>query len=300
MSGVAIACNSNDVGLGYADCRKSFLEKIDSGDVRSINGLAIAPEYSAYFTADWASGEEGRRAQIYLSRCVDGIWSDPRVIMASPYSDYQPTLSPDGRRLYFTSTRPLYGGAEGVRQNVWMAVERYGAWRASPIADLASSAWDGHAIEIGADRMMFASDRPGGAGMVDLYETYETNGARTLEAVASLNSAASDNDMAFFDAENVLVFARYDPQSEDIDLFASAQIDREWSAPVALRMINTSEWEASPAFSPDGADFFFKRGDGPFIRTTVDVVVDAARSSVLVRDSDEPSRSLEAGQGRSS
>ena len=79
---------------------------------------------------------------IMVSHRADGRWSPPRVAAFSgQWHDSEPTLSPDGRRLYFVSNRPPRPGAAAVSAtmngrsfagtNLWY-VERqaHGGWGA--------------------------------------------------------------------------------------------------------------------------------------------------------------------------
>ena len=73
-----------------------------------------------FFTA--CDREDGMgRCDIYLSFKRDGVWSEARNIgpsINSKYWDSQPTISPDGRELYFVSNRP--GGYGNM--DIWKSV----------------------------------------------------------------------------------------------------------------------------------------------------------------------------------
>ncbi len=254
-------------------CRDAFFALVDDGRVESVNGLAVASDYSAFYVTAWAPGEEGQRARLEAWRCRSGDWrADGPVFENTQYSDYQPVLSQDGNRLYFTSTRPLSGSGAAVRQNPWIAERNAdGHWSLRPLVSLASEWWDGHTVEIGERHVLFASERPGGAGMVDLYEA-RLDGAEVHNAVA-LNSAASDNDMTYDMHIGVLVFARYEAESGDINLFVSRRLAEEWVQPIPITELNTAEWESSPMIAPGGRQLLFKRGDGPIRRAPlIDII----------------------------
>lgn len=51
-----------------------------------------------------------RKATIYVSQYVDGKWTTPVVApFSGTCSDIDPFISPNGRRLYFSSIRPVEG-----------------------------------------------------------------------------------------------------------------------------------------------------------------------------------------------
>ncbi len=241
-------------------CKAAFLKLVTIGEINSVNGLAIAPDYAAIYYTSWYD----KNAGITVRDCQAGIWSTPsRWNPTDIYQDYQPTLSADGERLYFTSTRPIEGDAP-VRQNVWSA-HRNGNWtRLTPILALVSPEWDGHAVEVAADVLLFASGRAGETRMVDIFSVDMAVAQPRIIAVDTLNTAISDNDLAYDAVSRRLVFSRYDPETSNIDLFISEQTDSGWREPVALHSLNSEEWEMSPAFTPDGEYFLYKRGDGPF------------------------------------
>jgi WD40-like Beta Propeller Repeat len=119
-------------------------------DVRSAEGAEIfAPgvisdareQWRITFTPDgktayFASSDEffpfTRQATIYVSHLADGAWTEPEVAPFSGlYGDIDPFLSPDGRRLYFSSIRPVDGVTRGDL-DIWM-VERTASGWAEPV-----------------------------------------------------------------------------------------------------------------------------------------------------------------------
>ncbi len=267
---------SASTGSRHAElCATAFYEALDAGEIDSVNGLAIEQGFAGFFFTGFHEG----RARILERRCVDGRLDNARpVFPPNIYSDYQPTLSPDGNRLYFTSTRPI-DGKDPVRQNVWI-VTRSAEWRdAAPIAMLVSPYWDGHAVEIAPRTVLFASERPDDGQMVDIFEFNPTGDGASLVRISSLNTEMSDNDMAFDRHSRALVFARYDPHTEDIDLFISFLAAGDWSHAELLSKWATPEWEMSPAFTPDGQYLLYKTRNEPFLRVPMSDVISSVRSA---------------------
>lgn len=104
----------------------------------------LAPGFisTAVTTRDVALSPDGRelyfcmaaprnaQASIFVSRHVDGAWTEPRVAAFSGSTDHidlEPFVSPDGQRLYFVSTRPLPGQESG-NSNIWVVDRQAGAW----------------------------------------------------------------------------------------------------------------------------------------------------------------------------
>lgn len=126
--------------------------------------------FSAY---DWDEREQrgSGRTDLYSAELIRGEWGNIRnlgpVVNSSDW-DSQPSLSPDGRTLYFASDRP--GGQGGVDLYVsrltasgWTAPVNLGAGVNTPFDDMAPS------IAPDLKSLFFSSTGYGGAGGFDLF-----------------------------------------------------------------------------------------------------------------------------------
>src|SRR5262245_1360256 len=69
---------------------------------------------TAYFAESPGFFPLTRKASIYMSRLTPQGWSEPVLApFSAQYSNMDPFISPDGRRLYFSSIRPLNGVLRG-------------------------------------------------------------------------------------------------------------------------------------------------------------------------------------------
>src|SRR5262249_58190426 len=69
---------------------------------------------------------------ILVSRLRDGAWTKPEIApFSGRYSDIDPTLSPDGKQLFFASTRPTEGTEPRKDFDLWV-VERQGTGWGEP------------------------------------------------------------------------------------------------------------------------------------------------------------------------
>jgi dipeptidyl aminopeptidase/acylaminoacyl peptidase len=139
------------------------------------------------------------RYRLFESRCVDGRWSEATApVFAAPASvdEADPAFSPDGRRLYFVSSRgdPRPRGEADL--DIWF-VDRdaRGHWRKpermpepvnSPGSELLPRPQpDGS--------LVFGSDRAGGLGGSDIYVARPADGGWRIENLgAPVNTAASE------------------------------------------------------------------------------------------------------------
>src|SRR5688500_20191206 len=73
-----------------------------------------------------------RQATIYLTRRTGDQWSAPEVApFSGTWSDIDPSVSPDGQRLYFSSIRPVDGQTR-ADIDIWV-MERAGDGWSTPV-----------------------------------------------------------------------------------------------------------------------------------------------------------------------
>ncbi len=189
-------------------------------------------------------------------------WSTPRVapFSGSGYSDADPAVSPDGRTIFFMSRRPSTGAVPRPDFDIWMF-------------DVATSATT-RVDEVSTDKMdlfpsvtadgtlYFTSDREGGYGGGDIYRSRRLDGryAPPENIGPEVNGAGPESNVFVAPDESYIVFsAGGRPDSRGaVDLYiAERSPDGEWSAPRALKYVN-SEWDDyAPTVSHDGRLLYF-------------------------------------------
>lgn len=238
-----------------------------SGAMDSVNGLAISDDGQTVFATHWVEEAQSRRGAIVAYEYRNCGWTLTGPIFPdTSQQDYQPRLGIDGKTLYFTSNRPPNGEGPPVRQNVWFARQNdNGEWEVGgAVPGLVSLNWDGHAMETATGYLYFSSDRPSGQGMVNIYRT-RLEGIETgeLEQLEPLNSEGSDQDFHIDPAERFIIFSRYDPVRDDLDLFYSVRTNGSWLPARPIDKLNTPEWELSPTVDLGHRVLIFKRGQDP-------------------------------------
>src|ERR1700731_2366984 len=115
----------------------------DAGDVREprlfgegtistaddeSNG-SFSPDGTEYYFAKSNPYTTSPRWQVLcVSRFRGGRWSEPEVLpFSGKYRDSAPRLSPDGQRLYFSSSRPVPGKTARVFR-IWSAERTATGW----------------------------------------------------------------------------------------------------------------------------------------------------------------------------
>lgn len=212
---------------------------------------------------------------IWISRRVDGRWRPAQpVSFNSPGRDFDPAFSADGRTVYFCSDRR--GGIGG--DDVWQ-VEfdgtgggRFGT--PEPLGPSVNSAGDEFAPMLSADgrRLLFSSDRAGGAGGHDLYlAPRRADGgfgpARALPG--RVNTTANEFDPTFLRDDATVVFARaMDLARDRIDLFVASTHGGRYGAGTRLpEPVNDPHGDTYGAMLdwsvPDRLTFSARRAPGP-------------------------------------
>lgn len=201
---------------------------------------------------------------LMTSRLRNGRWSEPEVLpFASQYRDIDPALSPDGRRLFFQSDRPVSGAAP-KDWDIWVAErDAQGKWGEPRNlgAPVNTSSVETYPFVAADGTLYFASDRPGGLGAVDIYRA--GNVSVKFEQVQNLsapfNSAGGDSNFAYSPDGTIFVKASSDLPGHrgEGDLYLSRLRDGKWSEFTHLGAINTPAREFAPAFSPDGKYLYF-------------------------------------------
>src|SRR5581483_3652592 len=129
-------------------------------------------EFGGSFTPDGdtvyfsRSAPHSYRYTMLQSHRTRGGWSTPSVLpFSGRYSDSDPTLSPDGRKMFWSSDRPLPDGTVPHDYDIWM-VERTpsGAWGTAQRlpAPIISEASEFAASMTRGGTLYFSSARDGG------------------------------------------------------------------------------------------------------------------------------------------
>ncbi|HET8574482.1 MAG TPA: OmpA family protein [Edaphocola sp.] len=125
-----------------------------------------------YFVSDRAGGYGGK--DIWMSRFQDGLWQVPENLgpeINTPGDETAPWIAVDNQTLYFTSNgHPGFGG-----NDIFLSRKRpEGQWSAAvnlgyPI----NTSSDDASMTVSNDgqKAYFSSNRPGGSGGMDIYET---------------------------------------------------------------------------------------------------------------------------------
>ncbi len=201
---------------------------------------------------------------ILCSERWDDGWDRPRVAPFSGLtSDAYPAFSVDGTRLYFASDRP--GGSRDPHRrdfDLWV-VERSpdGTWGTPRHLPHASSGFEELRPWPSERGLYFTSDRPGGAGGMDLWRVDLRPEAEPLP-LDSINTPGTEVDPWVDARETRLLFASSRPGGAGgLDLYASQRRDDgSWDEPVGVDGANSPAHEDTPSLFADRLFFASRRG----------------------------------------
>lgn len=220
-----------------------------------------------------------------VSHWREGKWSIPEVLpFSGKYLDLPPRLSPDGKTMYFASTRPAPNSKSRVIR-IWKTVKSGEAWgdpEPLPEPVNADTSWNLGASITQDGTIYFASDREE-QGHLQVYSSRLKDGAyqQPEKLSTKINSAFNDYNPFITPDENLLFFVsqgegappfRHRPDTlygggflyARGDIYFSKRVNGEWTAAKHLEHeINTVADEDYPSVTPDGKFIVFSSERSP-------------------------------------
>jgi Tol biopolymer transport system component len=195
-----------------------------------------------------------------------GRWTEPEIAeFSGKYRDGSPALSPDGKKLYFSSNRPINGSTINTSNDIWY-VERSvsNKWN-DPVRlnDYVNSSYNEFSPSIDENgNLFFCSDRPNGYGNMDVYFARFSEGKynepRLLDD--SINSQYREGNVGVSpDGNKLFIMVQSKPGDYGYDdIHYSIKTNGQWSATQNIgSIINTYTYDFSPKISPDGKTLYF-------------------------------------------
>lgn len=207
-----------------------------------------------------------RRYRLLESECIDGRWTAPRepgFAADAAMHDGDPFLSPDGKSLYFISTRHRFAEAGNDDFDIYMVSrDTHGAWGA-PERLPAPVNSDSSELLPSLDRagnLYFGSDRPGGHGGTDIYRAVrDAAGEWRVVNVDAVNTAANDFEAEVSaDGSLLAVVSDRDVRSR---LYLYRRNGNDWTPGPRIRA-NDAVFQVGPKLAPDGKRVLFGQDAG--------------------------------------
>lgn len=186
----------------------------------------------------------------------------------STFVDGCPSITKSGDALYFASNRPGGSGGLDLYVSRWdPIVSRWG--EPSNLGNGVNTAANEQCPLVlnSGKELVFVSDRPGGAGGLDLWVSVredhrDDGGWHSPVNIATVNSSAADFGPGAYEAEDGTVALYFNSNraggAGGHDLYLTMNVaPGTFSAPVPLSELNTSSEEQFPALRKDGLEMFF-------------------------------------------
>lgn len=193
---------------------------------------------------------------VMYSKSVNGKWSAPVNITPELQSDgdfYISCLSSDGKTLYLSRD-------DNENSDIYMSTLADGHWtKATKLnKNINTRYWESHAfISDDGTQLVFASDRPGGFGGLDLYISKKINGdwGPAVNLGPEINTPFNEDRPFLVNNGKLLFFSSQGHENlGGYDLFRSElQSNNLWSIPENL---------GYPVNTPDDDIYFMPVGDG--------------------------------------
>jgi len=197
--------------------------------------------------------------RIWRSRCTAGGWLDPQPAeFGGDGVDADPFFTPDGRHLYFISSRPDPPMKTGADLDIWlMDRDSSGHWSApmrlsAPINSPAEEWFP----RLAADgQFYFGSSRAGGYGATDIYSAERAAGAwRVVNLGGDVNTAGDEYEFEpARDGHFAILMA-------DGRLFRIGRRHNDWGSRTAITT-DFGGFHVGPSLSPSGRTLLYARAD---------------------------------------
>lgn len=235
-------------------------------------GITFTPDgREAYFT------RRGRRgpSRIFVTRFMDGAWTEPEPAPFTAERDESPFITRDGETMLFTSQRRMSGSWDRS-ENIWMMRREGDGWSephplpgtvnqpGGEIDDYDVGVELGPTLLPGGLLMYWTRTSPDWGSDIYVAEPDEAGGWINPQPLL-LNSTREERNATLSPDGRYLIFEGYRSTDGfgDEDLYVSERTEYGWSPPRLLpEPVNSGEADTHPRFSPDGRHFFFASDRG--------------------------------------
>lgn len=201
---------------------------------------------------------------VYCQRLPNGEWSKPAIApFAGHYSDLEPAFSPDGKKLFFSSNRPLKGD-QPKDFDIWSVEKVQDHW-GEPVnlgTPVNTSSDEFYPSVTNSGNLYFTAAYAGGVGKEDIYiARWEKDHYEHPETLGTeINSRTYEFNAFVLPDESLIIFTSYG-RSDDMgggDLYYSRKdAQGQWKEARHLDKLSSSKLDYCPFISFDGKVLFF-------------------------------------------
>ena len=230
------------------------------------SSLAISHDGKEIYFTKLVRDEAPPRNIILLMRYDQGRWIGPQVAAFSgQYNDANPSISADGKRLYFSSNRPIEEGGE-VKQDrdIWYLVKTDNGWsEPKHLEGSINSDFIEGAVSVSRnDSLYFYRNVGKDNGWGEIFRSHlaQDEWSDPERLGTSINTDAFDCFPIIAPDESFLIFFALYGSGGTGQYVCFKQRDGTWKAPIYMgEEINGGAVAFCSSFSPDGKYFFVLR-----------------------------------------
>jgi ankyrin repeat protein len=209
------------------------------------------------------------RGPILCMKQKNGVWTEPKPApFCSEHGDGEPIFSPDGKKLFFLSLRPVEPGGTGGKENMWYVERTEDGWSEPEPVSPRINAFDLHWLFSVADNgtIYFASPSGNSYGANDIYRSRLVDGlySEPENLGDTINTTGIDHTPYVAPDESYLIYVSTGGSPSRADMrfrVGYRNKDGSWATPVDLgEKINSVRYALCPAVTPDGKYMFFIGG----------------------------------------
>jgi Tol biopolymer transport system component len=222
------------------------------------SALTLSPDGHTVYLAD--------NYVIKISWKSDGKWTKPVVApFSGKWHDWDPTLSPDGKRLIFVSNRPIDGADQTIAHkshHLWYTDHLSGdTWSTPKRIDspVNMEGYNDYGPSISASgTICFCSRNREGDKKMCAYYAKWLGDHYDKPRLLALNGTSDVYDPFIAPDEHYIIF------SSDNNLYISFRQGDRWSPAQDLGpQINKGNWSGDPYVSPDGKTLYYAQDKAP-------------------------------------
>lgn len=225
-------------------------------------GLTISPNKKTVYFVKTDSFYVSTPKTIYISRKKWGRWSPPEPVKFSDgISDTSPFLTPDGKRLFFTSRRPVDGQA-ATSSNIWYVdINKGKAGEPVYLKAVNSDKSEYSPTTDKAGNLYFGSYRDGGQGSGDLWWSQLENGEyQTPQNLGAIINSKHGEWGSCISADGTFLIFENSGKKENLsssgDLYIAFKKQGEWTKPIRFEnQLNSKGSDLTPKIH--GRTFYF-------------------------------------------
>jgi hypothetical protein len=227
----------------------------------------FSPDGNEFYYVRFLKGVDGS-GRIYFLKRVNNIWTKPKPApFSSQYPENDMRFSPDGKKMFWRSWRPLPGKKHQEEYScIWYSERLKDGWsKPRPLKCPDGYLRAGYIGVTNSGTLYFPARREDSHGKGDIYRSRFINGAYTIpeNIDGKINTQYSEGDLCVAPDESFLIVSCWNrPDNRGVSDFYISFHEKngEWSRLKNLgEPINSDDEENCPTLSPDGRYFLFNR-----------------------------------------